>query len=296
MKQAAYMFIGDALHLLRHMSQSGLQILAAQVPEYLISDPLLPGNIGSIYPFCKKQEMIHQIEKVKFDVLICCGYPHVLPISQLKKEGQIFLNLHSSCLPELRGPYPICASLLEGHSAGATLHHMTDRLDQGAIVSQLPVELGPELDLGLLHHIVCELQTRVFDLGLQRGFRADPDFDQLSKKTGSYFRFRADSLTIDLSESVEQILLQIRAFSSRSLGARFRYGSDWFLVFGAEYFENRMMQEMHAAAKQGQVVCIYDSNVVIKKGQGFLKLREVATSTGNLQVGAQLIENPVSAA
>jgi methionyl-tRNA formyltransferase len=64
----------------------------------------------------------------------------------IKKCGRI-LNLHNGPLPRYRGVSPINWALKNGEvSHGATIHEITEGIDDGPVVSQVTYSIYPELD------------------------------------------------------------------------------------------------------------------------------------------------------
>lgn len=287
-KLQKFLFIGDGLHVLNYMHKRGLNVVGAHVPDHVAHEVVSQVRIPNIYLLTTKAALIQHIGSTDFDVLVSCGHPYILPVSNLRKNHQKFVNVHSSALPSLKGPYPLCGALLKGSGAGATLHHMIDEIDSGPIISKLSIPITAELDLGLLDHIVSDMQVRVFESGMKKSFENEVR-EKVSVENGCYFRIEKKHLEIDLSGEVGDVIKTVNAFSSRKIGARFRFRSGVFLVFGAEFFENDYMGQMHKSAQDGEVVCIYDNNVVMKKDAGFLKLREVTTTDGSVNVGDRLI-------
>ena len=72
--------------------------------------------------FSKKSELVDLITNTDFDVLISNGCPYILPISQIKKAGQIFVNIHPSLLHDLGGSCQVnCAILSESFATAVEL-------------------------------------------------------------------------------------------------------------------------------------------------------------------------------
>ncbi len=72
------------------------------------------------------------------DVVLCACYDYRLRLPA--GSACVFLNIHPSLLPLGRGPTPVQWTLLyQPESAGVTLHVLTDALDGGPIVGQVPL-------------------------------------------------------------------------------------------------------------------------------------------------------------
>jgi methionyl-tRNA formyltransferase len=92
----------------------------------------------------------------RVDIVLSVGCPWLLPMGQLrtKHPSTLYLNVHPSCLPRLRGNHPINGALLfDEPRIGATVHWMEEDFDTGAIVAQVCIDRTPDLDLGLLYAI-----------------------------------------------------------------------------------------------------------------------------------------------
>lgn len=76
------------------------------------------------------------------DIIIVSCYPRLLPSSlvSIAKEG--CFNIHPSILPLYRGPIPLFWQFRDGvDNFGVTLHRMTNKFDDGNIVSQERVKI-----------------------------------------------------------------------------------------------------------------------------------------------------------
>jgi folate-dependent phosphoribosylglycinamide formyltransferase PurN len=71
------------------------------------------------------------------DLLVSIACPQVLHRDVLAVPRQGAINLHGSLLPDYRGLLPAFWVLANGEThTGATVHYMTDRVDQGATIVQ----------------------------------------------------------------------------------------------------------------------------------------------------------------
>ncbi|SDF04356.1 methionyl-tRNA formyltransferase [Halorubrum xinjiangense] len=86
------------------------------------------------------EEQLTVIEEVKPDLVVSCGYRHIVPESILDVPEMGCLNLHPAYLPYNRGANPNVWSIVEGTPAGVTLHYMDSTLDTGDIVARREVE------------------------------------------------------------------------------------------------------------------------------------------------------------
>lgn len=86
------------------------------------------------------------------DLILVACFPYRLPPETCRLARVACLNLHPSLLPRYRGPYPAFWQLRAGERAtGVTLHHVSERLDAGDVVTRRRVDLpsgasGSEID------------------------------------------------------------------------------------------------------------------------------------------------------
>jgi len=83
------------------------------------------------------------------DVVVCCLFNRVLDGAFIESFEHC-VNFHPSLLPDYRGPEPIYWGLLNNEAEfGLTLHYMTERIDDGDVISQSRCQ-RPSLPLSIL--------------------------------------------------------------------------------------------------------------------------------------------------
>src|SRR5487761_2216494 len=89
--------------------------------------------------------IVQKIRDLKPDFLFSFYYRHMLGAALLALPARGAYNLHGSLLPRFRGRVPINWAVILGETeTGATLHAMTVKPDQGDIVAQERVPIGPD--------------------------------------------------------------------------------------------------------------------------------------------------------
>lgn len=66
-----------------------------------------------------------------------------------------FLNAHPGLLPEFRGVDPVLWAVLEDAEIGATVHLMTEGIDEGPILLRAPLDPQPEVKSLLALRLAC---------------------------------------------------------------------------------------------------------------------------------------------
>jgi methionyl-tRNA formyltransferase len=90
-------------------------------------------------------DVVARIATLQPDFLFSFYYRLLLqaPLLAIPKSGA--LNMHGSLLPRYRGRVPVNWAIIHGETeTGATLHHMTEKPDNGDIVAQTAVPILPD--------------------------------------------------------------------------------------------------------------------------------------------------------
>lgn len=137
----------------------------------VLTEMLLSGLDVTIIPVSNnKIKLFEDIVNADFDRLISNGCKYILPVSQIKRPHQLFINVHPSLLPDLKGKSPILDAIKQNKPMGATCHHMADEVDSGPIISQ--VECNPNRkDLNDCYKKCFEAEVRAFQKALKRDFQ-----------------------------------------------------------------------------------------------------------------------------
>ena len=94
--------------------------------------------------------------------IICVHFPYIIPqgILDLPKHGVI--NLHPALLPFNRGWHTPSWAIMDKTPFGATLHFMSEAVDEGDIIYQKRIEIQPNDTAHTLYQRVKELEYEVF--------------------------------------------------------------------------------------------------------------------------------------
>lgn len=146
-----YLFTGNRIETLNEMVRLGLKIT------------ILP-------PQLTRQKYIEEIKKRDFNIFVSNGCPYILPISKIKKPHQLFINLHPSLLPDLKGPSPILEAIKQNKPMGATCHIMIDEVDSGPILSQVKINPNRK-DLNECYRESFRAEAKAFKIAHKNNFR-----------------------------------------------------------------------------------------------------------------------------
>lgn len=114
--------------------------------------------IGIDNPKFQKKEDIDTIQNENADILVSCGWSYIIPEIILNMFEFPPINCHSSLLPDYRGmrAYNSCWANMEDEY-GATIHYMTNKLDDGNIITQGKFKMFEIETLQVLHRRICEV-------------------------------------------------------------------------------------------------------------------------------------------
>lgn len=89
-------------------------------------------------------DVLKQIRALQPDFIFSFYYREMLKRELLEIPKHGALNMHGSLLPQYRGRAPVNWAVLKGEAeTGATLHYMTEKPDNGAVLAQQAVPILP---------------------------------------------------------------------------------------------------------------------------------------------------------
>jgi methionyl-tRNA formyltransferase len=161
------------------------------------------------------------IEILKPDLFFSFYYRQMLkaPLLAIPKKGAY--NLHGSLLPKYRGRVPINWAVIHGETeTGATLHAMTIKPDQGDIVAQVKVPIGPDDTAGEVFQRVTAAGTKALKQALPALVAGNAPHIKQNLRAGSYFGGRRPKDgRIDWSLSAQSIHNLVRGVAPPYPGA-----------------------------------------------------------------------------
>jgi methionyl-tRNA formyltransferase len=251
-----------------------VEIFAVEGSRLACCGPMVPCPIT---PFTKKDKprMLQQVIDTEFDIFLSNGLPLIMPVSSLRKSHQIFLNVHPSFLPELRGPHPVNGVLFNSHKrAGATLHFMDDGIDEGDIVHQEDFPVTADLDLGLLYRLLFATEKSVTAAGFRKLIASDFNYAGVPQTGGgSYYKRSANDMSVSF-ETMEsrEILRRVRSFGIASQGTQAILAGDQYRLFGADQVHNSALVSFFAAKPPGTLLLEYDGKLLVKACDGIVRI------------------------
>lgn len=168
-----YAFAGDrhiSLVILKFLIEKGdkpLALLLSDISDETSKDEMIKiSGLEEQFIFRGKEfrnnENIEVLTRLNLDYIIGIHFPFIIPSSVLKIPKIGFLNLHPAYLPYNKGWHTPSWAILENTPYGATLHFMTETLDEGDILHQKRIEVEPFDTAHSLYQKVLKLEEEVF--------------------------------------------------------------------------------------------------------------------------------------
>jgi methionyl-tRNA formyltransferase len=102
-----------------------------------------PPDVDVLY-LAHKRSLAPLFRAYEPDLVICLGFPWLMPQEALDVPKLGAINVHPSKLPLYRGPIPLPWAVRNGETEIAlTVHRMEAEFDTGAILAQAPVPVDP---------------------------------------------------------------------------------------------------------------------------------------------------------
>jgi len=231
-----------------------------------------------------KKELINKIETTDFDILISNGCPYILPISKLRKK--IYVNIHPSYLPDLKGIDPCIGAILHNRDAGATCHLMNDKIDSGDIISRVKIPFSKDLDISLLYQLSFLAEKKVFNMALKRSFK--PIISQDASNEYLYYNRNPEDRIISFNETNSGILSKIKAFNNKSQGCIFSINNNKFLAYEALILKNKFLLKISKPFENRTILFVYEDAIVFKKDNEIIKFFKVVGDFTKIKQGDRL--------
>lgn len=287
-KGRRFVYAGNRSGVLKEMLKLGLNVTHV----FPVENSWLAREIGrmglSWSVVGSKPQAVHEIGALSFDVFVSCGFPFILPITKLKEAhpNSLFINIHPSLLPDLRGADPIPGAVLFRRDSGVSCHLMDDGIDTGPVISQLRIPYHETLDARLLYHLCFQLEPSVFALALERTFQ--PLSIQPRCADPRYYSFREKDLQCNQADSDEEFVGRIHAFNTPRKGAIVTINGEYCRLFHAQMLAESMFLEMSWSKTLNEVVAVFEEAMLVRRRAGYCRISGLLPENPLRLVGLRL--------
>ena len=127
-----------------------------------------PEGLDIVVP-SSRERVAPLLRALEPDLVLCAGFPWVIPPDALAVPPLGSVNFHPSLLPRYRGPVPVSWAIRNGEQEiGVTFHRMAPGLDEGPILAQEAIPLGDEHSWDDLTPKLAGAVGRLLPLSLER--------------------------------------------------------------------------------------------------------------------------------
>ncbi len=244
-----------------------------------VKELALEHNIPVLQPIkARDEDFISELEKYKAEIIVVAAYGQILPESIIDMPKFGCVNVHTSLLPKYRGASPIQWAIMNGDKeTGVTIMHMDASLDTGDVIIQEEIIIDKKETADSLHDklAICggSLVLEAIKL-IEKG--SAPSVKQDDSKASYVKLIDKSEGNIDFADPAVVIERKIRGLNPWPSAYTFLKGQN-LKVWQADVIEEDE-EVMEVAGKQagpGEIIEISDNGLIVKTGQGYLKLLEI---------------------
>lgn len=216
-------------------------------------------------------ETEERIARLGVDFLFSFYYRHMLKAPLMKSARLGAYNMHGSLLPRYRGRVPVNWAVLHGErETGATLHQMTVKPDDGAIVDQFSIPILPDDTAQEVFEKVTVAAEVCLYRSLPKLLDGTAEHRLQDKSLGTYFGGRcAEDGRIDWHQNARQIHDLVRAVTHPYPGAFTEFPAGRLVVW-----RTRVIDDADDFSSRGLIRWSDERIEIFPIGGGVLRLLE----------------------
>lgn len=220
----------------------GQKLKFSAVKEYALEH-----NLRLLQPTNLKDEtFLEELKSLNANLQVVVAF-RMLPkaVWEMPKFGTF--NLHASLLPNYRGAAPINWAIINGETkTGVTTFFIDDKIDTGATILSMEVEINSEESAGVLHDTLMNLGSEavVETLHLIENGKADPKVQVDSDDIKTAYKLNKDNCKIDWNKSGKEIHDLIRGLSPYP--AAWTFFKDKEQEWNVKIYEAKFTSEEHS--------------------------------------------------
>ncbi len=278
------LFIGNRRFVLEEIKKKEIECEVLVIKNTHLEKDNILNSFKNFRIISSKQELLDIIKKTEFDIFLSNGCPFILPIKDLKPKK--YVNIHPSFLPDLKGIDPVLGAIKFSRDAGATCHEMSNKIDDGPIIARDKIPFTKDLNSTILYQLSFIAEKNVFNKSLELNFESQ---QRQEKGDWIYYSRKQNDRNIDLKESVEKIIQNIKAFGNKSQGCFFKINNFELKVFDAEEITNPYLVSYAKNFEHLEVIFSIEDIIIFKLNDSVIKFDKVQGQTSLIKKKDKLI-------
>ncbi|MDI6699390.1 MAG: methionyl-tRNA formyltransferase [Candidatus Saccharicenans sp.] len=228
----------------------------------------------------KDEKILEVIKEADPEVNMVVAYGQIIPGPIIHLPPLKSLNIHFSLLPKYRGAAPVQWAILNGERfTGVTIFQLTEKMDEGPILSQEVVPILPRENAHELETRLAHVGARLMLQTLEKIHSLEPKEQEHSLATLAPKLTKEQGL-IDWRQPAEVIDRKVRAFYGWPGAFTFLTGQRLEIISG------QVTQGIMPQAGPGEVVQIDRSGIYVCCGQKSFYLIEKVKPEGRKEMSA----------
>jgi methionyl-tRNA formyltransferase len=244
-----------------------------------------PENLNS-------EDAFKYLKKLKPDVVVVVAYGKILPSKILHLPGTIFLNIHASLLPKLRGAAPIQRSIMNmDKETGISIMKIVEKLDAGPVMKYAKIDINNDSTFESLSRDMSYLSSKLILESLDIVEKKEEKFLEQDHSRATYAKkIEKIESKIIWNDQAKKIIAKINALHP-SPGTWFEFNGSRIKILKAI--------EVRKKGKPGEIIdknftigCKENSIQILelkKEGKNNMKTSEFIKGN-NLEIGKILYE------
>ena len=189
----------------------GQKILNSPIHDYANNLKILVRHPTSL----DQKDEIEHIKNLKPDIVVVVAYGKILPSSLLNLKNILFINVHASLLPRLRGAAPIQRAIMNMDSeTGISIMKIEPKLDSGPVMLQSKIKIHPNLNSEELSNEMSKIGAKLILDALELIEVNKAKFISQDESKVTYAKkIEKTESKIDWREDAENIVAKINALN-----------------------------------------------------------------------------------
>jgi len=240
----------------------------------------------SIFQPLSINEIYSELKKIRPDLILVVAYAQLIPEKILNLPAYGAINIHASLLPCYRGAACIQAAILNNdQETGVTLIKMDKKLDQGPIIAQVKIKINADDTGGSLTDKLSRLGADLLTHTLHAYISGQIKLQKQNDSQASYVnKLKKSDGLINWNEPAETIERLIRAMYPWPSAFTLLTGKLNLKILAAEVGDADGIKP----ETPGKIF-IYDKNMAVHSGQGFLIIKTIQPAGKNKMTGTEFL-------